>query len=113
MVSGGTVCAELKERGGHQVPSLLGGPHHGDEQRFDVEIEQSLDQLDVARNGPNHRMYGISGYGLQLSQDGSDVVRRMLSIDHQPIEARARADLGAGRIGEAKPQTDLRASTTL
>jgi hypothetical protein len=56
MVSGGTVCAELKERGGHQVPSLLGGPHHGDEQRFDVEIEQSLDQLDVARNGPNQAM---------------------------------------------------------
>ena len=35
------------------------------------------------------------------------VVRRVLAVDQQPVEAGAGAQLGAVRVGQAQPQADL------
>ena len=75
--------------------------HHRNQQGLRADIEQLLDELDVARNRPHDRVRGIRRHRLQLSQDGPDIVGRVLAVDEQPIETGAGADFSA--MGSARP----------
>ncbi len=82
---------------GDQLLRLLRAFNHGNQQRLRTDIEQLLDELDVARNRPHDGMHGIRRHGLQLREDGSDIVGRVLAVNQQPIEAGAGGDFRTKR----------------
>jgi hypothetical protein len=45
---------------------------------------------------------------LQLRQHRAHVVRRVLGVDQQPVEAGAADDVSGVRVRQAEPQPDLR-----
>ena len=97
----------------HHRGRLLGGVNHRHQQRLHADVQVLLDQhlprlTEAHRHARNRMAVGVARNDLQLVQDRLQVVRRMFTIDQQPVEAGASADFGAVATGEAKPQTNLR-----
>jgi len=92
----------------HQLRSLLGCVHHGDQQSFGTQIQILFDQSCIAhwhtRNGVVH---WIGSDRLQLLLDALQIIGRMFTIDQQPIKTRHGAHFGGVTAGHAHPQTNL------
>ena len=88
---------------------FVGGLHHRHQHRTRPHIQHLLEHHRVVPGHPHHGLdVGIRRKRLQLRQHGRQRVRTVLAIDHQPVESRARAHLGAVRVGQPHPQADLR-----
>ena len=103
-------------RGAHQLPGLLGGVHHGYQQGLGADVQVLLDEGRVAHRHARHGVgrlragrqgAGGAGDGLQLVQDGAQVVGRMFAINQQPVVAGARKHFCAVGVGQPEPQADL------
>jgi len=81
--------------------------HVRDEQRLRTDIEVPLDEDLVVPRGTHDGRNGVGGDDLELRERGVDLVRRVLGVDDEPVEAGSRDDLRAVRARERYPQADL------
>jgi len=91
---------------------LLGRVHHGYQDGLHTQIQVALDdghaRMAMAHRHTGHRVcVRVARDGLQLTQDGGDIVGGVLAIHQHPVKTCARTDLGGVGIGQTQPQTDL------
>ncbi|MDT4869498.1 hypothetical protein FQZ97_1045300 [compost metagenome] len=86
---------------------MLGGLHHGHQQGLGADIQQLLDQHRVADGRADDRLGRVGRDGLELGEQGAQVVGGVLAIQQQPVEAGVGRQLRAVGIGETQPEADL------
>jgi hypothetical protein len=87
---------------------LLGRLNEGEQQAARTDIEETLHHHRVVPGDAHHRLGGAAFGGAQMMRNIRQLVRGMLHIDEQPVEAGRRRHLGPGRAGERQPEADLR-----
>jgi hypothetical protein len=73
-----------------------------------AQIQVLLDDGAVAHRHPGHGVAGVGRQGLQLRQDGVQIIGRVFTVYQQPVKTGTRANLGAIGVRHAQPQADLR-----
>ena len=86
---------------------LVGVLHIGHEDRLRADVEHALDQHGVVPGRPHDRRRGAARRCLQLRHQTGDLVRRVLAVEQDPVEARIGDDLGGDVAAQAAPQADL------
>jgi len=93
--------------GAHQLFGVGGGFDHRHHQRLGAAVEQLLDAGDVVVDGAHHRPHRVRRQGLQLGDDGAQIVGTVLAVDQQPVETGGGDDFGGVGIGQAEKEADL------
>src|SRR5262245_2385029 len=78
-----------------------------DQQGLRADVEHALDRDHVVPGHAHDRMHGVRRDRLQLAEHHVELVRRVLGVDEEPVEARAGARFGAVVVREREPETDL------
>ena len=73
-------------------------------------VEHALDPRHVVDRNAHDGRGGRTANGEQLLSDDLQIVRRVLHVEQQPIEARVGDDLGNDVVGKVDPQADLAAA---
>src|SRR6185437_13097042 len=90
-------------RRSHSPARLLGAFHTGDKEVVETGVEQALDDHSVV---PLRTHEGRTAAVLerhQLQYEGADVVRRMLTVEEQPVEVCEAKDFGGDGIRKRYP----------
>src|SRR5262249_34059155 len=94
---------------GDRFPRFVGVLNERDKKALHSHVEEALEQDRVVPGWTNHRAGGAAGRGLQLAVNHRKLVRRVLGVEQDPIEACAGNDFDGNMTRQAAPQTDLRA----
>ncbi len=79
----------------------------GHEEGRRTDVEAALDQHGVVPGRPHDRGRGAALHRLQLRQQVGDVIRRVLAVEEQPVEAGVAHDVCRDIAAQAAPQADL------
>src|SRR5690606_6307582 len=90
-----------------QFTRLLGRVDHGHQQIGGSHVQQLLDHPGLARYRANHGRAGRRGDGLQLPEQGTEVIGRMLAIQQQPVKTAGSTHLGRIGVRHGHPEADL------
>src|SRR5262249_11531255 len=86
---------------------LLGRLHEREEQRACALVEHALDRDRLVPRHPHDRLGSAAFGGTELIDDLRQVVGRMLHVEQEPVEPRARHHLGGDRATQRHPEADL------
>ena len=87
---------------------LLGALDERHQEVVEAGVEQALDLDRVVPRRPHDRRADAVLQRHQLRDEGRHVVRRVLAVEQQPVEAGDAEHLGRDRVGERAPAADQR-----
>src|SRR5258708_6902094 len=76
------------------------------EEVVEADVQKALDHDRLGRLGPRDGGARAVLQRHQLTDEGLKVVRRVLAVDEQPVEAGVAEDLGGDAVGQRSPATD-------
>ena len=89
--------------GSNDTGGLLGRLNHGHEDRLNPDVEILLEDLACAVYWADHRLNGVGSDCLQLGKDCAHIVRRVLRVEAEPVEAHAGQEFRDTGIHHADP----------
>ena len=101
------VAARRIARRPHGALGLLGVVDERNQQGLRADIERALDHHQIVPRHAHHRRGRAVRDRLQLRQQSRNLVRRVLAVEQQPVEAAVGDDLGRDVAGQAAPESDL------
>src|ERR1017187_4348788 len=93
--------------GGDRLARLFGVLNEWNEKRASTDIESALEHHRVIPRKPEYRLGGAATHCLQLGKQRWDIVRRMFTINDDPVKACAGNDLRGYRTRQTAPESNL------
>src|SRR5579864_1358000 len=93
--------------GGYRHPRFLRALNKGNDQRTGANVENALDHNGIIPWDTKNGFSSAPAHGLQLCQQGGDIVRGVFAVDHNPVEAGTSDNLGGYITAETAPKPNL------